>query len=420
MTITKFFLVSIIATTFVACSSDDDTTSIEPKGGAFNFEIPSTYVFDRAGNSTVSFSGQTTRLNQGSEILSDFTQVGETTLEELQSQFSTGQGFENADFNDTKNIQSKTAESVESSVDQAEIRRVFNSYIENQVTLFLGNFSSNDEVPVATRGVAGKVAGKRLVNENGLELNQAFNKGLIGALTLDQIVNDYLILIRGEAVQLANDNDELDADNSYTRLEHFWDEAYGYMYGASDADVLDNPNSRHLETVVDKFLYKYVQRVNNDVDFAGIANDIFQAYKTGRAAIVGKNYEVAEAQADIITQLLSEVVAIRAVFYLRQGAMKINTDGLDAINNENIDAFHDLSEGYGFVYSLQFTRNPQTGLPYFTKSEVDAFIARLDAADGFWTLANNTAELDALATEIAARFNFTVAQAEATTAAITQ
>ncbi len=420
MTITKFFLVSIIATTFVACSSDDDTTSIEPKGGAFNFEIPNTYVVDRAGNSTVSFSGQTTRLNQGSEILSDFTQVGETTLEELQSQFSTGQGFENADFNDTKNIQSKTAESVESSVDQAEIRRVFNSYIENQVTLFLGNFSSNDEVPVATRGVSGKVAGKRLVNENGLELNQAFNKGLIGALTLDQIVNDYLILIRGEVVQLANDNDELDADNSYTRLEHFWDEAYGYMYGASDVDVLDNPNSRHLETVVDKFLYKYVQRVNNDVDFAGIANDIFQAYKTGRAAIVGKNYEVAEAQADIITQLLSEVVAIRAVFYLRQGAMKINTDGLDAINNENIDAFHDLSEGYGFVYSLQFTRNPQTGLPYFTKSEVDAFIARLDAADGFWTLANNTAELDALATEIAARFNFTVAQAEATTAAITQ
>jgi len=123
-----------------------------------------------------------------------------------------------------------------------------------------------------------------------------------------------LILIRGEVVQLANDNDELDADNSYTRLEHFWDEAYGYMYGASDVDVLDNPNSRHLETVVDKFLYKYVQRVNNDVDFAGIANDIFQAYKTGRAAIVGKNYEVAEAQADIIMQLLSEVVAIRAVF----------------------------------------------------------------------------------------------------------
>jgi len=238
---------------------------------------------------------------------------------------------------------------------------------------------------------------------------------LIGALTLDQIVNDYLTLTESVSVQENNDAGVREEGSPYTDAEHFWDEAYGYLYGASDEDVLNNPNSRHLDEVVDEFLYKYVQRVEGDVDFEGIADDIFQAFKTGRAAIVAKNYEASKAQADIIREKLSEVIGIRSVYYLKQGASKIAESGVIAVNDGT--AFHDWSEGYGFIFSLQFTHNTSTGAPYFTKAEVDGFIAQLEANNGFWSVADNLSIANTMAETIASRFNFTVAQAESTDAA---
>ena len=406
MKLNKFLLIGMSATMFVACSSDDDSSVVTTP--EVTLETPATYTFTNTeGNSTVSFGGQTTRLKQGAEILKDFTIFG-TTQEVIDAKFTDGTGFTDASLNNGKKIKNKVAEAVENSVDQANIRAAFDGYIANQVTSLLSKYADAEAVPVAEKGVVGKL-GKRLVNAKGLELNQAFNKGLIGALTLDQIVNDYLGLTEKTEVQENNTNGVKVEGKPYTDAEHFWDEAYGYLYGASDADVIANPNSRHLETVVDKFLYKYVQRVEGDVDFKGIADKIFQAFKTGRAAIVAKDYATSKKQADIIRQELSNVVAIRAVFYLKQGVQKIKS-GKDAIDDGS--AFHDLSEGYGFVYSLQFTNNPATGAPYFTKAEVDGFIATLDAGNGFWDLVDDTAKLDTMATTIASRFSFTVAQAE--------
>jgi len=73
------------------------------------------------------------------------------------------------------------------------------------------------------------------------------------------------------------------------------------------------------------------------------------------------------------------------------------------------DSFHDLSEGLGFVYSLQFTRKPNSNDPYFTKAEVDGFMSTLQAGNGFWDVTADT--LDEISNTIAAKFNFTVAQA---------
>jgi len=410
MKLNKFLLIGMLATAFIACDSDDDSTPTKPE---IKLEVPATYVFVNAeGNSTVSFSGQTTRLRQGADILKDFTTFG-TTEVTIDTKFTDGTGFTDATLNNGKKIKNKVAEAVKSSIDQAAIRATFDGYIEDQVNTLLSKYADIDAVPTAEKGVVGKL-GKRLVTAKGLELNQAFNKGLIGALTLDQIVNDYLGLTEGAKVQEDNTNGVKVEGKPYTNAEHYWDEAYGYLYGASDAEVLANPNSRHLETVVDKFLYKYVQRVEGDADFKGIANKIFQAFKTGRAAIVGKDYKESKKQADIIRQELSNVIGIRAVYYLKQGAKKINDNGVAALNDGS--AFHDLSEGYGFVYSLQFTNNPATGVPYFTKADVNGFIVTLDAGNGFWDLADDTAKLNAMAATIASKFSFSVAQAESTKA----
>ena len=55
--ISKFFLLIIFPLLFVACNDDEDDVVNE-------VVAPATYEFTRDGASTVSFSGQTTRLNQ--------------------------------------------------------------------------------------------------------------------------------------------------------------------------------------------------------------------------------------------------------------------------------------------------------------------------------------------------------------------
>jgi len=219
----------------------------------------------------------------------------------------------------------------------------------------------------------------------------------------DQMVNNYLSPNFLDSGTNRADNDNEVARNESgtdTQMEHFWDEAYGYIYGTSQ-DVT-NPTPTVGDD--DAFLNKYLGRVESDSDFAGIADDVFEALTLGRAAITAKNYEVRDEQSAELRRLVSTVIAVRAIYYLQQGKFQWPVD------NANFGpSFHDLSEGYGFVYSLRFTRNPETGSSYFTAEEVDGFIDQLTAGNGFWDITPET--LDALSAEIASRFDFTVEMA---------
>jgi hypothetical protein len=203
----------------------------------------------------------------------------------------------------------------------------------------------------------------------------------------------------------ANDNGTLVDGKNYTDMEHDWDEAYGYLFGT--ASSVSNPLVDIGDGLggSDNFLNKYLDRVNDDPDFNGIAQDIYDALKLGRAAIVEKNYEVRNQQAEIIREKVSQVIGVRTVFYLQAAKNAFE-------NGDNGSGFHDLSEGYGFIYSLQFTREPNSNSAYFSKSEVDAFLADLMLGNGFWDISNDTSKLDTISNTIANRFgNFTVAEA---------
>ena len=63
------------------------------------------------------------------------------------------------------------------------------------------------------------------------------------------------------------------------------------------------------------------------------------------------------------------------------------------------DAFHALSEGYGFIMSLQFT-NDGTENPYFTKAEVDTMLAKMD---DFWTVKDS--DLTSMVSQIQSKMN---------------
>ncbi|WP_339687452.1 DUF4856 domain-containing protein [uncultured Nonlabens sp.] len=387
---------TLTVTLFTSCENDDtiSTSSVV---------APVTYSFERNSQNTVHFSGQTTRIKMGDEIDAALLNpvLSESDIASMYSHQAGDNNFSDAALNAAdKNMRSKTAASRDffsaNSTDAAAIKADFDGFIAGQVNEIFPAWNN-----IASSGVAGQLqeAGGgaiRYMDGRGLEYNQAFVKGAIGALMLDQINNNYLSPeVLDEASNRAdNDMEVLATGANYTAMEHKWDEAFGYLYGA-EADI-ENPVLR-----VDQYLNKYLARVEDDADFTGIANEIYDAFKLGRAAIVAKDYDLRDRQAAIIQERLSDIMGIRAVYYLQQAK--------STLSNDQATAFHDLSEGYGFIYSLQFTRKPGTSQPYFSKSEVDAYLAELMVGNGFWDV--TPATLDRMSDEISARFTFTTAQA---------
>ena len=379
-----------------ACSDDDNLTTA-------SIDVPDNYEFSRDGSSTVSFSGQTTRILMGEELISALMDNSATEAS-LDGKFAHQQGdqdFANAELNASgKNLRSKTAASRDyfaaNTVAANAIKSDFDSWIAAQVNEVFPNWTQD-----AAEGQAGQIqeaggGSVRYVNAKGLEYNQAVNKSMIGALMVDQMLNNYLstsVLDEADNVE-NNDNEVLEAGENYTTMEHKWDEAFGYLYGT------DNATDPQLGA--DSFLNKYVSRVENDEDFAGIAGKIYNAFKLGRAAIVAGDYNERDIQANVIREEVSNIIGIRAVYYLQQAK--------PLLDNDKGAAFHDLSEAFGFIYSLQFTREPGTGEPYFSKEEVDTFLAQLMAGNGFWEI--TPATLDQMSEDIVERFDFTLEQAK--------
>jgi hypothetical protein len=336
----KLFMVSLIMMANVSCNNDTDPIAEE-------VIAPETYLFQRGGESTVSYGGQTTRIEMGGEFVSALKETSETETS-LNAKFAHTEGennFSEATLNaSSKSVQSKVAASTDfyasNTTDATAIKADFDSWISAQVNDVFPNWNTD-----ASAGVAGKIqeaggGSLRYVSAKGIEYNQLINKGLIGALMVDQILNNYL-----------------------------------------SPAVLD--------------------AASNVADFAGIAEEIYNAFKLGRAAIVAKDYSTRNVQAEFLREKISEIVGIRAVYYLQQGKNNLPTD--------KGGAFHDLSEGIGFIYSLQFTRMPNSTASYFTKSEVDGFMGTLQNGNGFWDLSSET--LDEMSATIAAKFKFTLAQA---------
>ena len=68
-----------------------------------------------------------------------------------------------------------------------------------------------------------------------------------------------------------------------------------------------------------------------------------------------------------------------------------------------------MSEGYGFIYSLQFTYNPLTKSPYFTRDETLALLEKLYGSDnGFYDLTSEI--LDEISNDIIAKYDFTLSE----------
>tara|TARA_B100000902_G_C27288521_1_gene905772 strand:- start:847 stop:1965 length:1119 start_codon:yes stop_codon:yes gene_type:complete len=335
---------------------------------------PADYSFTVDGLSTVTYSGQTQRLQMAGELGSALSDPA-TTEAALNAMFNHQSGdnnFAGPGLNaSSKQIRNKTAYYSTTTV-QAEIHEHFEEWFKDYADNVAPAITAGT---IAASGTAG-MAGNRELNAKGFEYDQFVAKSLIGAMCLDQIVNGYLADGKiGDAVD--NVTRDPNEDMNSTAMEHHWDEGFGYVYGV-DQDITTP------EIDSDGHLGKYLNK------FEDHRTTVYNAFKLGRQAIVDNCSEVRDAQAQIIKETLSLVVALKAEGYLRESA------AADALSPEY---FHALSEGYGFILSLQFTHNAN-GMPYFSHEQVHTMLATLEAGNGFWD--RTPAELIQMADDIAA------------------
>ena len=143
-------------------------------------------------------------------------------------------------------------------------------------------------------------------------------------------------------------------------MEHKWDEGFGYLYGQV-ADVTLNYGLPAEGEATGNLLMKYFKKVEENYE-PGIAETVYNAFIAGRHAITIADYDARDAAAAVIKTELSKVIGYYAKHYLN--------DYLAEAGSGNIaDAHHSLSEGYGFIFSLQFT-NDGGDMPYMDRATI--------------------------------------------------
>ena len=340
--------------TLSACGDDDENNAIA---------VPNTFEFTRDGQTTVSFSGQTDRLNMLAEMTAYLKQGdagGQLNAAVLQDMYANDGGpFENVDLNaSTKQLENKTFLG-----DVAMFKALFQSAESASIAGAAGT--------TATEGVAGLIERQArgttiLVDEKGWEFTQFIEKGLMGAVFYNQIFNVYMTDDRvGDDVE----NTLLVEGKNYTPMEHHWDEAFGY-WGVP----LDFPGGDPiLESSEDRFWAKYT--IDRDVILEGLNETLMDAYLEGRTAIVNNQFDIKNDSRETIYEWHEIITAATTVHY-------INASLDNLAEGDTGSLLHHLSEAYVFAKAISYS--PKKKL---SDTDIDLILNTYFGTDGdFWTV----------------------------------
>lgn len=300
-------------------------------------ETPATYAFTRDGASTVSYGGQTDRLNQLAEIKAYLQQGdagGVLSEQVLLDMFANagGDGGGHFSFSSTKQLRDKT---FQPDLDSRLFEDLFVAAAAASRAGADGATAANGTAGLLVRENSGNTI---LVNEKGHEFTQFVEKGLMGAVFHNQVYNTYLTDARiGAGVE----NVALREGTNYTDMEHHWDEAFGY-FGAPVDFASGWPAARKGEA---RFWANYANTSDEEL---GLNGRIMEAYIAGRAAVVNNDRAEIDAQADALYELHELTAAATAVHYIN--------DTLGYLNEGKVgEAFHTLSEAWAFTNALRYT-----------------------------------------------------------------
>ena len=344
----------------------DDGSCTYPEDDTYT--IPTTYSFnDENGNSTVSYSGQTDRLNQLREMVVLMKSGNTTTVsaQDLKDMFANvgDNGNGNFSFSSTKQLKNKCF-----TVDV----NLFEDWMDSLA------LSSQSNGVTASSGQAGTITSGSgsvyLVNANGVEYVQLIEKGLMGAVFMHQALNVYF----GSGKMDVDNTSAEDPANGkyYTAMEHYFDEAFGYF--GVDTDF--------PSTVPSDFWGKYC---NSQDPILNCNADMMDNFLKGRAAI--SNDELTDRD-DAILALRTEweeISASQAIDYI---------DGAIAnFGSDDAEFLHELAEAYAFAWNLRYAPTETRRL---TQTEHAALMAQFKTS--FWDM--SISDLNGIKTTIESKY----------------
>ena len=310
-------------------------------------DIPATYKFERNGQTSVSYSGQTDRLNQLAEMkaMLQTADAGSIVSEiDLLDMYANTGGDANGNFtfSSSKQLKNKTFD-----LDQTYFEVMLKSAAAASVDGSNGVLASMGTAGLITRGGNNSTI---LVDEKGFEFTQVFEKGIMGGVFYYQIVNVYLTDDKiGDAV----DNENVDSVKNYTDMEHHFDEAFGYFGAPVDF------SSDYQGTESPRYWAKYSN--STDAVISGMNTSIMDSYKTGRSAIVANEHTIKTSQVSELNTYFGQLAAASAIHYANEA--KATTDQGDLL--------HVLSECYAFTRALRYANPNQRE---FSPTEVETLL----------------------------------------------
>ena len=310
-------------------------------------DIPATYKFERNGQTSVSYSGQTDRLNQLAEMkaMLQTADAGSIVSEiDLLDMYANTGGDANGNFtfSSSKQLKNKTFD-----LDQTYFEGMLKSAAAASVNGSNGVLASMGTAGLITRGGNNSTI---LVDEKGFEFTQVFEKGIMGGVFYYQIVNVYLTDDKiGDAV----DNENVDSVKNYTDMEHHFDEAFGYFGAPVDF------SSDYQGTESPRYWAKYSN--STDAVISGMNTSIMDSYKTGRSAIVANEHTIKTSQVSELNTYFGQLAAASAIHYANEA--KATTDQGDLL--------HVLSECYAFTRALRYANPNQRE---FSPTEVETLL----------------------------------------------
>lgn len=371
-------ILALSALLIVSCSKDDDapTPVVNNGGGGGNptYQIPTTYVFvDGSSQSTVNFNGQQQRLEMLSEMvvyMKTANNLGTTVSATQLKNMYANNGYTWADApsygmtGSTKQLKDKTAEG------DIGIQAMFENYMDSLANISSLNYSNSTET-YGQAGVWTNGTKSYLMGGNGFEYGQLIEKGLMGAVFMNQITVNYLGTVADD------DNTTPLSGKTYTEMQHHWDEAFGYF--SSEIDYPTNGT--------DRFWGKYAQGSREAL--LGTGTNIMNAFLKGRAAIDNNDYATRDAQIAIIRDQMEKVCAGTAIHYLNEAKANITSP---------ITKNHVLSEAIAFIDGLRYGYNSINGIS-ITSAEVDIALGYIGSDLSAVTITNINLAIDLIASK---------------------
>lgn len=302
-------------------------------------EVPTTYHFDRDGQSSVSYTGQDDRLRQVEEIKAYLVtgDAGQVISAEILSDAyantnGNGNGF--FSFTSSKQLENK---SFAPDLDNGFMSGLFSQMAEASTSR---QVASNGKAGLIYRENADKTI---LVDSHGREFTQLIEKGLMGTVMYHQIYNTYFSEERiGDQVE----NTQLRDGTNYTDMEHHWDEAFGYFNPPLDFSS-NWPENRKDEV-------RFWSHYSNVIDpHLGTNELIMRGFIQGRTAIVNNDPVTKNEEKMQVANYLDLVAAGTAIHYINATLRSLNS-------GHTGEVFHTLSEAWAFVNALKY--NPDRRL----------------------------------------------------------